>query len=119
MEGCGWRLVGGGVCQLFEFPAFRLVDLLGSRKVGELAGCGGFLVYRRGKRASAQEEGVLGGRGSGAAGSGTFSRVTADAPLLPAAGWCARWVWSTRGGKREKEAAGTGCWVQGDGSEAA
>ena len=55
MEGCCWRLVGGGVCQLFDFPAFRLVDLLGSRKVGELAGCGGFLVYRRGKRASAQE----------------------------------------------------------------
>ena len=53
MEGCCWRLVGGGVCQLFDFPAFRLVDLLGSWKVGELAGCGGFLVYRRGKRASA------------------------------------------------------------------
>ena len=48
MEGCCWRLVGGGgVCQLFDFPAFRLVDLLGSRKVGELAGRGGFLVYRR------------------------------------------------------------------------
>ena len=98
MEGCCWRLVGGGVCQLFDFPAFRLVDLLGSWKVGELAGCGGFLVYRRGKRASAQEEGLLGGRGSGAAGGGTFSRVTADAPLLPAAGWCARWVWANRGG---------------------
>lgn len=52
-----WRgaplLVGGGGCQLSDFPAFRLVDLLGSRKVGELAGRGGFLVYRRGKRASA------------------------------------------------------------------
>ena len=81
-----WRgaplLVGGGGCQLVGLSAFRLVDLLGSRKVGELAGCGGFLVYRRGKRASAQEEGLLGGRGSGAAGSGTFGRVTADAPLL-------------------------------------
>ena len=58
---------------------------LGSR--GEEAGAG-VAVYRRGKRESAQEEGLLGGRGSGAAGSGTFGRVTADAPLLPAAGWC-------------------------------
>ena len=40
-----WRgaplLVGGGGCQLFDLSAFRLVDLLGSRKVGELAGRGG------------------------------------------------------------------------------
>ena len=95
-----WRGAAGGwwVVVCANFSTFRLVDLLGSRKVGELAGCGGFLVYRRGKRASAQEEGLLGGRGSGAAGGGTFSRVTAGAPLLPAAGWCARWVWSTRGG---------------------
>ena len=57
-------LVGGGGCQLFDLSAFRLVDLLGSWKVGELAGRGGFLVYRRGKRAIAQEEGLLGGRGS-------------------------------------------------------
>ena len=85
-----------------NFSTFRLSDLSICWEVGKLAGCGGFLVYRRGKRASAQEEGLLGGRGSGAAGSGTFGRVTADAPLLPAAGWCARWVWSTRGGKRRR-----------------
>ena len=40
-----WRgaplLVGGGGCQLFDLSAFRLVDLLGSRKVGELAGRAG------------------------------------------------------------------------------
>ena len=33
MEGCCWRLVGGGVCQLFDFPAFRLFDLSGSWRV--------------------------------------------------------------------------------------
>ena len=35
-------LVGGGVCQLANISAFQLFDLLGSRKVGDLAGwCGG------------------------------------------------------------------------------
>lgn len=52
-----WRgaplLVGGGGCQLFDLSAFRLVDLLGSRKVGELAGRGGFLVYPGGKASAA------------------------------------------------------------------
>ena len=33
--------------------AFRLVDLLGSWKVGELAGRGGFLVYPGGKASAA------------------------------------------------------------------
>lgn len=60
-------LVDGGVCQLANFSTFRLFDLLGSRKVGDLetwrggaegARRGGrsgrgFLVYRRGKTASA------------------------------------------------------------------
>ena len=127
-----WRGAAGGwwvVVVCANFSTFRLSDLSICWEVGKLAGCGGFLVYRRGKRASAQEEGLLGGRGSGAAGSGTFGRVTADAPLLPAAGWCARWVWSTRGGVREKRrqparsgGAGAsvrvgrkGCWVQGAG----
>ena len=49
-----WRgaplLVGGGGCQLFDLSAFRLVEKLGSRKVGELAGRGGFLVYPGGVR---------------------------------------------------------------------
>ena len=68
---------------------------------------GGFLLLPRGKgglqsggyRAGAGVRfgGVYPGVREGN-GSGTFSRVTADAPLLPAAGWCARWVWSTRGG---------------------
>ena len=50
------------------------------------------------------------------------------APLLPAAGWCARWVWSTRGVREKRRqpvrggGAGAsvrvgrkGCWVQGAG----
>ena len=52
-----WRgaplLVDGGGCQLVGLSAFRLVDLLGSRKVGELAGRGGFLVYPGGKASAA------------------------------------------------------------------
>ena len=55
---------------------------LGSR--GEEGG-GGFGGLPRGKRESAQEEGLLGGRGSGAAGSGTFGRVS----------------WAPRRGKRK------------------
>lgn len=55
-------LVAGGMCQLANFSTFRLFDLLGSRKVGDLetwrggAGCERrvAVVYRRGK-ASAQE----------------------------------------------------------------
>ena len=37
----GLAALGGSACQLANLSAFRLVDLLGSRKVGELAGCGG------------------------------------------------------------------------------
>ena len=140
MEGCCWRLVGGGVCQLFDFPAFRLVDLLGSRKVGELAGCGGFLVYRRGKRASAQEGQVQWKR---CCRGGTFSRARWWVPVLVggaagrgedqvagAGGYRAGRLAALRrmlpccrrlggalagfglpgGGKREKEAAGTEWW---------
>ena len=103
MEGCCWRLVGGGVCQLFDLSAFRLVDLLGSWKVGELAGCGGFLVYRRGKASAAVvwlvcRWVVAGQETEDAAGGLAALRVLASVPPLPAAGWCARWVWSTRGG---------------------
>ena len=46
----GLTALGGGACQLANLSAFRLVDLLGSRKVGELAGRGGFLVYPGGVR---------------------------------------------------------------------
>ena len=48
-----WWVVGGGGCQLVGLSAFRLVDVLGSRKVGELAGRGGFLVYPGGKASAA------------------------------------------------------------------
>ena len=59
--------------------------------IGERARGGRALVYRRGKREEwrAQQGCRVGGVG----------RVTAGAPLLlvVCAGWCTRWVWSTRG----------------------
>ena len=96
-----WRgaplLVGGGGCQLFDLSAFRLVDLLGSRKVGELAGRGGggggrsgrgFLVYPGGKASAAVVVGdgkgwvVAGQETEDAAGGLAALRVLASVPPL-------------------------------------
>lgn len=81
---CWWVVVGANL------SAFRLVEKLGSRKVGELAGRGGGVV------------GVsLGGRRPGNGGCiGGFSRVTGTGECSPAAGW-----WWFTGGAREKEGA--------------
>ena len=71
----------GGVCQLFDLSAFRLVGKLGSWEVG---GCGGQWFIRRVRRAQAVV-GVDGG--SGAAGCGTFGRARRGAPPLLGARW--------------------------------
>lgn len=69
-----------------------------------------------------------GGEGPGlVVGSGTFSRVRWVVVfccwVLPAAGWCARWVWSTPGVREKRRQPARvgrkGCWVLGRGSEAA
>ena len=78
---------GAGWCQLVDLSAFRLIDLLGSRKVGELAGRGGFLVYPGGKASAAVvwlvcRWVVAGQETEDVAGGLAALRVLASVPLL-------------------------------------
>ena len=74
-------LVVGGVCQLFGFPACRFIGFPACWEVGELAGCGGFLVYPGVRERKDGERGVRSGGERGVRSGGERERIQGDSSL--------------------------------------